>query len=87
MIWAHLCILIIREKILSLRKGPTEGLDNTSLKTEAKYSVSFSRSNKKFCLRLHYNGSNSFLFVNATKNISVQSKRLWNRKISVVSRK
>ena len=25
------------------------------------------RSNRKFCVTLHYNGSNSFLFVNPTK--------------------
>ena len=35
--------------------------------TEAKYSITFSRSQRKFCLSLHYNGSNSFLLVNTTK--------------------
>ena len=30
---------------------------------------------------MHYNGSNSFLFVNATK--IVQSKRLWNKKYAL----
>ena len=34
---------------------------------EAPYSINFSRSNRKFCLSLHYTGSNSFLFLNATK--------------------
>ena len=29
--------------------------------------INFSKSNKKFCLSLLYNGRNSFLFVNATK--------------------
>ena len=28
------------------------------------YSISFTVANKKFCLSLHYNGDNSFLFVN-----------------------
>ena len=53
------------KNILILGKGPTRGLDDTTLTGEAQYSINFSRSNRKFCLSLHY-GSNSFLFVNAT---------------------
>ena len=53
--------------ILILGEGRTQGLDDTTLTAEAKYSINFSRSQRKFCLSLHYNGTNSFLFVNATK--------------------
>ena len=28
------------------------------------YKISFTGKNKKFCLSLHYNGANSYLFVN-----------------------
>ena len=28
------------------------------------YSINFIEKNKKFCLSLHYNGANSYLFVN-----------------------
>ena len=28
------------------------------------YSINFTEHNKKFCLRLHYNGANSYLLVN-----------------------
>ena len=28
------------------------------------YSISFTENDKKFCLNLHYNGANSYLFVN-----------------------
>ena len=28
------------------------------------YSINFTVTNKKFCLSLHYNGANSYLFVN-----------------------
>ena len=35
-------------------------LNDTTLSAEAQYSINFSRSNKKFCLCLHHNGSNSF---------------------------
>ena len=41
-------------------------LGNTTL-TEAKYSIYFTHSGKRFVLNLHCSGSNSFLFVNATK--------------------
>ena len=57
------------------------------LTAEAQYSIIFSRSNRKCCLSLHYNGSNNFLFVNAYKNIPIQSKRFWNKKISLVFKK
>ena len=50
-----------------LGKGPTQGLDDTTLTAEAQYSINFSRLNRKFCLSLHSNGSSSLLFVNATK--------------------
>ena len=53
--------------ILILGEGPTQGLDDTSLTAEAKYLINFSRSQRKFCLSLQYNRSNSFLFFNATK--------------------
>ena len=41
---------------------------------EAKYSIDFTRSRKKFCLTLQYNGNNSFSFVNATKIYQVKAK-------------
>ena len=31
------------------------------------YSNNFTEKNKKFCLSLHYNGANSYLFVNGTE--------------------
>ena len=36
------------------------------LTVKVQYLIDFSRLNRKFCLSLHYNGRNSFLFVNAT---------------------
>ena len=53
--------------ILILSKRPTQGLDDTILTAEAGYSINFSKSQIIFCLSLHYNGSNTFLFVNAAK--------------------
>ena len=48
-------------------KGPTQGLDGTTLTAEKKYSMNFTENNKKFCSSLHYNGANSYLFVNGTE--------------------
>ena len=44
------------------------------LSRKAKYSITFSRSERKLCLGLHYNGNNSFLFVNATKISQIKAK-------------
>ena len=57
---AHLSVLIISE-------GPIQGLDDTTLTAEAKFSIDFTQSGKRFVLSLHYNESKSFLFGNATK--------------------
>ena len=35
--------------ILTLSKGPTQGLHNTTLTVEAEYSINFSRSQRKVC--------------------------------------
>ena len=50
--------------ILTLGKGPTEGLGEHSLSAEKMYSINFNKVNTKFCLSLYYNGANSYLFVN-----------------------
>ena len=63
-----------KKNILIFGKGPTQGLDNTTLTAEAPYSINFSRSNRKFCLGLYYNGSSSFLFVHATKIYQFKTK-------------
>ena len=60
--------------ILIFGEGPTQGLDDTTLKAEAKYPINFTQSGRRFVLSLHYNGSNSFLFVNATKVYQFKAK-------------
>ena len=67
-----------KKYILILGKGAKQRLDDTTLTADAQYSIKFSRSNRKFCLSLHYNGSYSFLFVNATK--MYQFKTNYSRK-------
>ena len=60
--------------MLILGKGPTQGLDDTTLTAETQYLFNFTRPNIKFCLSLHCNGSSSFLFVNATKICPFKAK-------------
>ena len=38
------------------------------------HSINFTNTNEKFCLSLHYNGANSYLFVNGTKIIKFKAK-------------
>ena len=60
--------------ILILGEGPTQGLDDTTLTAEAKYPINFTQSIKRFVLSLHYNLSNSFSFVTATKIYQFKAK-------------
>ena len=66
--------MIIKKKdILVLGIGPTQGLQHT-LTAEKMYSINFTVTKKKFCLSLHYNGANSYLFVNGTEIIKFKAK-------------
>ena len=38
------------------------------------YSINFTVTRKRFCLSLHYNGANSYLFVNGTEIIKFKAK-------------
>ena len=53
--------------------GPTQGLEHT-LTPEKMYSINCTEKNKKFCLSLHYNGANSYLFVNDKEIIKFKAK-------------
>ena len=62
------------KNILILYEGPTQGLDHTTLSTEAKYPFNLTQPRKRFVLSLHYNGNNTFLFVRATKIYQFKAK-------------
>ena len=38
------------------------------------YLINFTKEKTKFCLSLHYNGANSYLFVNGTEIIKFKAK-------------
>ena len=58
---------------LVLGKGPTQGLEHT-LTAEKMYASNFTITKNKFCLSLHYNRANSYLFVNSTEIIKFKAK-------------
>ena len=59
--------------ILILGKGPTQRLEST-LTAEKMNSINFTLTKKRFCLSLHYNGANSYLFVNGTEIYNFKAK-------------
>ena len=56
-----------------------QGINGTTNYAEKLYKINFAEKNKKFCLSLHYNGENSYLFVNGIeiqKSINLKQKTL-----------
>ena len=51
-----------------------QGINDTTLYAEKIYSQNFTATNKKFVLSLHYNGDNSYLFVNGKQELKFKAK-------------
>ena len=62
------------KSILILGEGFTHGLEDTTLYAGKKYPINFSAAKKRFCLSLHYDGVNNYLFVNGTEVIKFKAK-------------
>ena len=62
-----------KNDVLIIGKGSTQGLQHI-LTAEKMYSINFAVTRKRFCLSLHYNGANSYLFVNGTEIIKFKAK-------------
>ena len=60
--------------ILVLGERFTQGIDNIRVYAEKIYSINFTEINKKFCLSLHYNGDDIYLFVNGKEIINFKAK-------------
>lgn len=56
-----------KKDTLILGKHPTNELDDTKLTSKKEFSMNFIWQQKKFCLGLHYNWSNSYKFVNSVE--------------------
>ena len=61
--------------VLVLGDGPIQKIDDTTIYAEKMYSPNFTVANKTFCLSLHYNGDNSYLFVNGKEVIKFKAKK------------
>ena len=73
--------------LLILCKSPTYRLDDTELTAETQNLINFSTSNRKWCLSLHYDRINSFLFVNVTKIYQSKARDYGIKKASLTFRK
>ena len=54
--------------------GPIQGFHDTALYAEKKYFRNFTEPNVKFVLSLHYNGNDSYLFVNGREELKFKAK-------------
>ena len=63
-----------KRNILVLGRDFIQGIDGTTIHAGKMYSISFSEAGARFCLSLHYNGDNSYLFVNNREMIKFKAK-------------
>ena len=71
--------------IYVMGKDFVQGINNTALYADKVYSQNFTQPSKKFVLRLHYNGDNSYLFANGYQELKLKVKNdqiLKNEKFS-----
>ena len=54
--------------------GLTQGINNTAIYVEKNYYRIFTDPGRKFVLSLHYNGNNSYLFVNGRQELKFKAK-------------
>ena len=86
------CMLQIKQNILVLGKAFIKQINNTTIYAEKMYSRNFSVENKIFVLSLHYNGDNSYLFVNGqnvtqckAKNSEIGTNRMFLGTLGILS--
>ena len=63
-----------KNNILVLGKDFVQGINGTTTYAEKLHKINFTEKNKKFCLSLHYNGANSYLFVNGIEIYKFKAK-------------
>ena len=61
--------------------GPTKG--GTTIYAEKLLKHNFTKPTKKFMLPLHYNGDNSYLFVNGAEELKLKAKTFSNERYFV----
>ena len=71
--------------IFLMGDGFVQGINDTTLYAEKMYSKNFTQPSIKFVLSLHYNGDNSYLFVNGKQELKFKAKteNLVKEKLSI----
>ena len=64
------------QNILIVGHGLTQKVNNNAIYAEKMYSPNFSAENIIFCLSLHYDGDNSYLFVNGNEVTKFKAKKI-----------
>ena len=60
--------------IYVMGKGFVQGINDTTIYAEKSFYRNFTDPGKKFVLSLHYNGNNSYLFVNGRQELKFKCK-------------
>ena len=55
-------------------EGLTQGINDTTIYVEKNYYRNFTDPGKRFVLSLHYNGDDSYLFVNSRQELKFKAK-------------
>ena len=63
-----------KNNFLILGEGSIYGINGSFGSLEKKFNISFTKGNRKFCLSLHYNPDNNYLFVNGKEIFKVKAK-------------
>ena len=64
------------QSVVVLGHGLIKKISDKTIDAEKVYSPNFTVDNKIFCLSPHYNGENSYLFVNGKKLLNLKPKIL-----------
>ena len=54
--------------------GLMQGINDTRIYVEKNYYINFTDPGKKYVLSLHYNGDNSYLFINSRQELKFKAK-------------
>ena len=71
--------------IYVMADGFTQGINDTTLYVEKNYYRNFTEPGKKFMLSLHYNGDDSYLFINGRQELKFKAKtdQLFKQKLCI----
>ena len=61
-------------QIYCFGEGPMQGINDTTIYAEKNYYRNFTEHGEKFVLSLHYNGDDSYLFVNDRQELKFKAK-------------